>query len=307
MFDITKLPLISAEQIADRVSMLDATRALQEAVTTFDPADALQRRIEHVENGQLLLMPAEVGRFAGQKFATVAPRNPERGLDRIQAVYILLDGGTLSPIAIMDGTELTSIRTPAVSAAIIDLIAAPDARELVVFGTGPQGIRHVEAMLAIRPELERVTIVGRNQEKAHAAAGAASKYGVPVSVGTGEEIDSADIIVTATTAGEPLFADNAITGAPAIAAVGSHEADRRELPGALVARSQTVVESTEVALRECGDAAMAIDEGLLSMDDLVPMIDIVRGTVEPDFGRPRIIKTAGMGWQDLVVASLMAD
>ncbi|HIY65226.1 MAG TPA: ornithine cyclodeaminase family protein [Candidatus Agrococcus pullicola] len=307
MFDITALPLINAAQIAERVSMLDATRALQKALQEFDPADALQRRIEHVEHGQLLLMPAEVGRFAGQKFATVAPANTERGLDRIQAVYILLDAETLSPVALMDGTELTSIRTPAVSAAIIDLLAVPGARELVVFGTGPQGIRHVEAMLAIRPQLERVTLIGRNQGKAQAAADAASKYGVPVAVGTGEEIASADIIVTATTAAAPLFDDDAITGSPAIAAVGSHETDRRELPGALVARSQTVIESVEVALRECGDATMAIAEGLMSADGLVPMIDIVRGSAEPDFTRPRIIKTAGMGWQDLVVASLLAD
>lgn len=286
--------------------MLDATRALQKALREFDPANALQRRIENVEHGQLLLMPAEVGRFAGQKFATVAPANTERGLDRIQAVYILLDAETLSPVALMDGTELTSIRTPAVSAAIIDLLAAPDARELVVFGTGPQGIRHVEAMLAIRPQLERITLVGRNREKAQAAADAASRYGVPVTVGTGEEVASADIIVTATTAAAPLF-DDTIAGAPAIAAVGSHETDRRELPGPLVARSQTVIESVEVALRECGDATMAIDEGLMSADDLVPMVDVVRGTVQPDFSRPRIIKTAGMGWQDLVVASLLAD
>lgn len=306
MFDIKNLPLINAEEVAQRVSMLDAARALQEALQTFDPADALQRRIDHVAHGQLLLMPAEVGRYAGQKFATVAPSNPERGLERIQAVYILLDAETLSPVALMDGTELTSIRTPAVSASIIDYLAVPDAREMVVFGTGPQGVRHVEAMLAVRSELERISIVGRDQAKAQAAADAASAYGVPVTVGTGSEVATADIIVTATTAGAPLFDDSLITGAPAIAAMGSHEADRRELPGALVARSQTFIESVEVALRECGDVAMPIEEGLITVDDLVPMIDLARGTVEPDFSRPRVVKTAGMGWQDLVVASLLA-
>lgn len=305
MFDIASLPLISAEQIRERVSMLAAVRALQEALQSFDPDAALERQILDVEHGQLLLMPAEVGRFAGQKFATVSPENPARGLDRIQGIYILLDGVTLSPVAIMDGTELTSIRTPAVSAAALDLLAADDARELVVYGTGPQGIRHVEAVLAIRPSIERVTMIGRDPEKAHAAAAQASAYGVPVTVGTGAELETADIIVAATTASEPLFDADAVPGNPAMAAVGSHDADRRELPGELVGRSQVVAETLAVARRECGDIAMAVDEGGLSFDDVVPIADLIRGDVAPDFSRPRLIKTAGMGWQDLVVASLL--
>ncbi|RXZ44097.1 ornithine cyclodeaminase family protein, partial [Agromyces binzhouensis] len=131
----------------------------------YDPDADPPRCVVDVRQGQLLLMPSELGRWVGQKLATVAPANPARGLERIQALYVLIDAETLAPVAVLDGTELTNLRTPAVSAAALDVVAEPDAATLVVFGTGPQGVRHVEAMRAIRP-IERVRFVGRDPGRA---------------------------------------------------------------------------------------------------------------------------------------------
>lgn len=300
-----RIELIEGEVLASRVSSLEATRGLQALLRSgFDPADAMPRQILDVEHGQLLLMPAEAGRWAGQKFATVAPENPARGLERIQGIYVLLDGETLSPVALIDGTELTSIRTPAVTAAVLDVLADPDARTLVVFGTGPQGIRHVDAMRAIRPSLERVTFVGRDSAKAERAAEAGRAMGMDARVGCPDDVREADVVIAATTAREALFDGELVRDHVALAAVGSHEVDARELPGDLVGRSQVVVETHAVARSEAGDVIMAVGEGRMSFDDVVPMRDIVAGTVAVDRSRPRIVKTCGMGWQDLCVAGL---
>jgi ornithine cyclodeaminase len=300
-----RLALIDGGQLAARVSMLAATRALQQLLRSgFDPADALPRQLLDVAHGQLLLMPAEAGAWAGQKFATVAPGNPARGLERIQGIYILLDGETLSPTALLDGTELTSIRTPAVSAAVVDLLAEPDAAELVIFGTGPQGIRHAEAMAAIRPSIARVTLVGRDAAKAEHAATAVRAMGLDARVGSPDDVRHADIVIAATTAREPLFDDALVGDHVAIAAVGSHEPGARELPGSLIGRSQVVVETDAVARAEAGDVIMAVGEGRIAFEQLVPMRDIVAGAVPVDRSRPRVVKTCGMGWQDLCVAAL---
>lgn len=300
-----RLELVDGQELARRVSMLEATRGLQSLLRSgFDPAAALPRQILDVAHGQLLLMPAEAGRWAGQKFATVAPANPARGLERIQGLYILLDGETLAPVALLDGTELTSIRTPAVSAAVIDVLAEPDASDLVVFGTGPQGIRHVEAMAAIRPTITRVTLIGRDAERAEQAVAAVRAMGLEARVGSPDDVRDADIVVAATTAREPLFDGALVRDHVAIAAVGSHEPDARELPGDLVGRSQVVVETDAVARAEAGDVIMAVGEGRLGFDAAVPMRDIVAGEVAVDRSRPRIVKTCGMGWQDLCVAGL---
>lgn len=299
-----KLRVVDREQLADRVDIDAAIRAIQSALREgFDPDDDPARSIVDVRHGQLLLMPADLGAYAGHKLATVAPENPARGLERIQAIYLVLDAVTLTPLALLDGTELTSIRTPAVSAAVLDVTAAADATSLVVFGTGPQGIRHVAAMRAIRP-IERVRFVGRDGARTRLAVEATAAAGLDVAAGTVEDVVDADIIVCATTARRPLFPHGLVADRAAIVALGSHEPDRRELPGELLGRSQLVVETGRVARTEAGDVIMAIAEGWLDPDALVPMASIVTGSVPVSTDRPRVLKTCGMGWQDLAVARL---
>ncbi len=299
------LVLLDAEQVRAGVSMRAAIEAVQSSIRRgFDPDDDPARAIVDVRGGQLLLMPADLGRFAGQKLGMVAPGNPARGLERIQAVYVLLDAETLAPVALMDGTELTSIRTPAVSAAAVDVLADPVAERLVVFGSGPQAVRHVEAMRAIRLFREAV-FVGRDAVRAERAAKAAARFGVEARVGTAADVEGADLIVCATTAREPLLDDRLVSEHATIVAVGSHEPDVRELPGTLLGRSQVVVETRRVGMAEAGDVIQAVAEGHITEADLVTMRQVITGEVAPARDRPRIVKTCGMGWQDLAVASLL--
>ncbi|MFF2270850.1 ornithine cyclodeaminase family protein [Agromyces sp. NPDC058136] len=304
---IAAMRVLDATALRARIDMPRAIRALQSVLRHgFDPDDDPPRSIVDVRHGQLLLMPADLGRYAGQKLATVAPANPARGLDRIQAIYVVLDAETLTPVALLDGTELTNLRTPAMSAAMLDLVAEPEASSLVVFGTGPQGVRHVEAMRAIRP-IERVRFVGRDRAKALRAVAACEASGLDVAVGDAADVARADLIVCATTAREPLFDAALVPDRAAIVAVGSHERDARELPGALLGRAQVIVETDRVARTEAGDVIMAIDEGHLSPADVVPMARIATGAVEVARDRPRVVKTCGMGWQDLAVAQAAID
>lgn len=303
---IADLALVNAQLLSERVSMSAAIAAVQSTLRDgFDPEHDLARQILDVPNGQLLLMPAAAGGAVGQKFATVAPGNPERGLQRIQGVYILVDGQTLAPTAILDGTALTSLRTPAVSAACADVLAGETAGDLVVIGTGPQSVRHVEAFAAIRP-LRSVRIIGRDAGRAASAVDASRSYtpDADMRVGTLDDIAAADLIVCATTASAPLFPSEAVRDDATIVAIGSHEPDRTELDPALVGRSQVVVESRRVAASEAGDVIVAVEAGMLRLEDVVTMHELFTGATPAATDRPRIVKTCGMGWQDLAVARL---
>ncbi|REJ08693.1 ornithine cyclodeaminase family protein [Microbacterium bovistercoris] len=303
---IADLTLVTAAEIADRVSMPAAIRALQDVLRAgFDPEGDLPRTIQDVPHGQLLLMPAAIDGAAGQKFATVAPGNPARGLERIQALYILLDSETLAPTAILDGTALTSLRTPAMSAAVVDLLAGSDAGDLVVFGTGPQAVRHVEALQAVRP-LRTVRMIGRDTDRTMAAVRAARLLAPEAQIEAGDvsDVHSADLIVCATTASEPLFPASLVRDDATLVAIGSHEPQKAELDPVLVGRSQVVVESRRVGLSEAGDVIRAIAAGTLHEGDLVTQHDLFTGAVSAASDRPRIVKTCGMGWQDLAVARL---
>jgi ornithine cyclodeaminase/alanine dehydrogenase-like protein (mu-crystallin family) len=297
------LPWISADDVFARVSFGDAVRAVRRDLAAgLDPAADFDRGILDVANGQLLLMPSQSPEFVGVKVATVAPGNPAIGKERIQGVYLLMDAATLGSVALLDGTALTTLRTPAVSAAAADSLAPAEVDHLVVFGSGPQAWGHIEAMRAIR-QLGRVTIVARNEERAAALAARVDESGVAARVGSPDAVRDAQLIVCATTARHPLFDGTLVPVDSCTVAVGSHEPDARELPSALVARAQLVVEDVAVALREAGDLLIPLGEGLIEASSFVPLGDIVTDAVAVDRTRPRVFKSSGMAWEDLVIAA----
>ncbi|MEO9095311.1 MAG: ornithine cyclodeaminase family protein [Microbacteriaceae bacterium] len=299
----TAPPWINAEEVFGRVDFAAAIRAVQRELRAgLDPAADFDRSVLPVEAGQLLLMPSRSSEFVGVKIASVAPGNPELGRERIQAVYLLMDAASLSPIALLDGTALTTLRTPAVSAAAVDYLAADSIGHLVVFGSGPQARGHIQALSAIR-SLNRITIVGRNLDRAAALAADARAMGLPAVLGGSDDVQDAQLVVCATTAREPLFDGALVPQECCVVAVGSHEPEARELDSALIGRCQVVVEDPAAARREAGDVIVPIAEGVLTASALVPLRDIVAGVASVDFSRPRVFKSSGMSWEDLVVAA----
>ncbi|MFB7616522.1 ornithine cyclodeaminase family protein [Kitasatospora sp. NPDC056181] len=267
----------------------------------LDPEAAPARSAVPVPAGELLLMPAASAEYVGVKIAGVAPANPGIGLPRITGSYLLLDGPTLQPVALMDGAALTALRTPAVTAVALRRLAAPDAEHLVLFGAGPQAYGHLDALLAVRP-LTRVTVVARSTAPAEALAAYARRLGLSAGVGTPDAVAGADLVVCCTTARTPLFDGALVPDHAVVAAVGSHEPQAREVDATLVGRAELYVEARAVALREAGDLLMA---GVTNADALWNLAELVRGEVPVPGDRPRFFKSVGMAWEDLAVAAQM--
>ncbi|SEH00637.1 ornithine cyclodeaminase [Nonomuraea solani] len=308
------LPYLDAATLERLVPMGRAVKVLEEALRAgLDPEATPQRPIVDLPAGQLLLMPAAAGRYAGVKAVSIAPGNPARGLPRIQGTYLLLDGDTLAPLAAMDGIALTSLRTPAVSALAVRHLAEPDARRLVVFGSGPQAWGHVTALREVRP-IEDVTIVARDLTRARALAARCRDVGLtartltnPATSGTpagvARAVREADLVACCTTAREPLFPGKLARDGVTVVAVGSHEPGARELDGDLIARATVVVEARAAALEEAGDVIVPIRQGTITSGHLAGnLADLVTGKVVAGPG-PRVFKSTGMAWEDLVVAA----
>ncbi|MFB7213459.1 ornithine cyclodeaminase family protein [Streptomyces sp. NPDC056255] len=304
------LPLLGAADI-EALGPTGAVDALEAALRGgLDPETAPARHHVAVPGGELLIMPATTQQVTGVKIAGVAPANPARDLPRITGSYLLLDAPTLLPIALLDGAALTTLRTPAVSALAIRHLTGPVLRHLVLFGTGPQAYAHLTAVLAER-QVERITVVGRNPQRADALAAHARRLGTDARTAEApgaEEVSTADLVLCCTTSATPLFDGALVPDGATVVAVGSHTPDAREVDTALVARSAVFVESRSAALSEAGDLLIPMAEGAFRAEDIHGnLAELVTGRAPGGevarFEGPRFFKSVGMGWEDLAVAA----
>jgi ornithine cyclodeaminase len=294
---VTAVPFHDEAAIRRALPPAAAVAAVEDALRAgLDPAAGVPRSIVDLASGELLMMPAASPGHAGVKLVTIAPDNPARGLPRIHGVYVLFDGETLRPVALLDGTALTTVRTPAVSVAAVRPFLPAHPLRVVVLGTGPQGIGHLETLAAVH-DVAAATFVARSPKPLGRPGATTLTAGSP-------EVDAAlreaDVVVCATTATTPLFDSALLADDAVVVAVGGHRPDAREVDGAFCARATVVVEDVATALRECGEIVLAVAERALDPAALVPMRDaVLSGRKRPG---PVLYKGSGMSWQDLVAA-----
>jgi len=306
---------ITAEEIAGSFSFLSAVNAIEEALLGgLDPAGDLPRSILPIEKGELLLMPSTSVEGSGIKVLTIAPNNPALNEPRIQGIYLLFDKENLAISSILDGAALTTYRTPAISLAAVRkaLELSPGEISVVVFGSGPQAISHIQTLAALDAKVASVVFVVRDIEKAQkripdvAQMGLTSDCAIHILGADSHEViehlQQSDLVIAATTARTPLFDSTLLKQSVIVIAVGSHEPDVREIDSKLVARAQVVVETRASALREAGDVIMAIEDGSITAQSLHELADVVCGRTTLNREQPIFFKSSGMSWEDLVIA-----
>ncbi len=266
--------------------------------------------------GDALFMPAFVPAMdaLGLKTVSVFRRNPEEGLPVIHAIVGLVDPGTGQPLAIMDGTYLTALRTGAVSGAAADLLARPGSRVLVAIGAGAQGVMQIAAVCAVRP-IERVIAVDVNEPALERLRELLRGEWPDIETRLETTTDAAavreaDIVCTATTSHTPVFRDEDIRPGTHISAVGAYTPEMQELPAETVTRATVVVDAIDAALAEAGDLIIPLRDGLVSREHFARELGMVASGVEP--GRVSadeitLFKSVGNAVQDVVVAKRAVD
>lgn len=294
---------IDGQKVETLLSMRDAIDALDQKLKDgFDPEQDGSRTRYSTPTGQLLQMPSGNSEWCGTKLVTLRPENEEVGLPVIQGVYVLFEGGTLSPVAILDGAALTALRTPAVTALAIRHISSRFSGRVTLFGTGVQALPHIKALNAVFSP-DHVDVVGRTPERVETLVRQLKDLGISASGAAQEAVAHADIILCCTSATTPLFDGDLVQNHATVAAIGSHDPDSREVDSSLVQRSTCVVESLRSAKAEAGDLIIAKNERAFDWDEAIPLRKIVTGETALPPDRPKFFKGTGMPWQDLAVVS----
>jgi ornithine cyclodeaminase len=257
-------------------------------------------------------MPAHLARSnaLGLKVVSVFPHNQQRhGLPSIHALVVLLDADTGRPVAAMDGTYLTALRTGAGSGAATRALARPEARVLALFGAGAQAPHQAHAVCAVRP-IERIWIVNRSRERAEALRLTLQDQGVQAEIRLAESASAAlaeaDVICCATRAATPLFADADLRPGTHINGVGSYTPELAEVPAATVGRARVVVDQRAAAWAEAGDLIQARDAGLLDAAAIVELGEVLAGQAagRSDVEQITFFKSVGNAVQDMAVGQI---
>lgn len=261
-------------------------------------------------NGWIGVMSAYVkNRIIATKIVTVYPDNPKLNLPTTMATIILNDSETGMPLAVMDASYLTSVRTGALGGLAVRYLARKDARTVGIFGSGVQARAQLEAISEVM-NIDLVYIFDLLPEASKRFAEEMSKK-LSIKVVSVRKTDLAvinsDVIVTATTSKIPVFDGSLVKPGTHINAIGSHMSDMREIDTETVAKSKFIVDLKDVAIKEYGELIIPISEGVITSDHIYGDLgEIVTGKKKGRVSSQEItlFKSGGLAIQDAVTANL---
>lgn len=303
----------------ERLLDLDACReAMSTAMVALSEGFAIQplRTVEAFHDGRdsALFMPAVLTRPAvlGVKVVTIYPRNHTAGIPSHHGAMLLFESDYGRPVALIEGSSITAIRTAAMSALATDLLARLDSRVLALIGTGVQARSHLAALPRVRP-FEEVRAWSPNPDSRQRfieAASAGDDLEIRATDTAEEAVRGADVVCTLTGAAEPVLSASWIAPGAHINAVGASTATTRELDTATIAEASLFVDSRVAALAEAGELLIPIAEGALDAGHIAAELgEVINGSA---VGRATdaavtVFNSLGLAVQDLAAAHVVLE
>lgn len=247
-----------------------------------------RRRVTMASGSMLHGMAGANERYFGAKIYSTNPRHGA------WFHFLLYEAATARPLALFEANWLGQIRTGAASGVATKRLARPEASSIGIIGSGFQARSQLDAVRAVCP-IQTVMVYSRDRDKRESFA--REMKATPVESAE-EAVGGADIVITATNAKEPVFEASAVRAGTHINAVGSNQANRRELPAGIFERASAIVaDSVDQCRIEAGDLLLGLDEaGWRRVEELRDG----RRRRSPE--EITIFKSVGLGLEDLAVA-----
>lgn len=313
-----QLLILNADDVRRSLPMEAAIDAMKSAYASLtNDLATMPPRIQmpiKAHDGISLVMPVHVRNdieALAVKVVSLFPGNIPRGMPLIQAAVMVFDAQSGRPLAVLEGSTLTAIRTGAAAGAATALLARPDSSTAAVIGAGVQARTQLEAVCTARA-IETAWIFGPTRAKAEAIARSmAGRGAVPQDLRVADSptaaVADADVICAATTSKTPVLDDADVKPGAHVNAVGSYQPQVREIPADLVVRSQVFVDSLEAAREEAGDLIQPIQAGLIEWSHVQAELgDVVLGyhPGRRDDDAVTFFKSVGVAVQDAFAADV---
>jgi len=311
-----ELRVITGADVRRLLTYDDCVAAVESAMSAVSAGRTLMplRQIMRLPGakGALGTMPGYLGEpeCFGIKLLSLFPGNPAAGLSSHLGLYVLCEAGNGRPLALMEASALTAIRTAAASVVATRALARTDSSVLAIIGTGEEAHSHLEAFQAVRP-FERLLVWGRNPAAAGRLADRARQLGVGdvlVVSGVRQALAEADVVCTVTSSPDPLLSGADIRPGTHLCLVGASIPSCREVDDACVAMSRFFVDYRPSAMAQAGELLHAIAEGMVTEAHIVAEIgEVLTGGAAGRRSDTEITvyKSLGVAAQDLAAASVV--
>src|SRR5712691_2208367 len=287
---------LDEEQVRRHLRMEELIPAMEKALIDFSAGKVTQpvRSVIMVDppGGFFGMMPA-LAEGLGIKLVTFYPPNAKLGIPTHMATIFLADPETGAPLAVMDGTLITEMRTAAVSAAATKLLAPFEAKALAILGSGVQARSHNEALRLVR-RFEEVRVWSPTQEHAESFA---EEIGAKA-MSAEDAVRDADVVVTATNSKMSILRGTWLKTGCHVNAVGACRPDWRELDDEAMA-NVVFVDSRAAALKESGDVILS------GAKIYAELGEALAGKVPPRANETTIFKSLGIAVEDIAAALLV--
>ncbi|MBP1908648.1 alanine dehydrogenase [Methanolobus bombayensis] len=261
-------------------------------------------------NGDLRTMPSfmEEKDIAGVKIVNVHPDNREKGFPTVMAVMVLNSTETGAPLAIMDGTHVTDMRTGAAGGVAAKYLARPDSHVIGMVGTGGQARTQLLALSEVM-DIEELKVTCRNLSHCESFV-KDMKHIVGcdfILKGNIKDVCDCDLLVTTTPVREPIVKSEWIHEGTHINAIGADAMGKQELESSLLTKANVVVDDI-IQASHSGEVNVPLSQGVISESDIhAELGEVVAGVKQ---GRQSdeditIFDSTGLAVQDLVTANMV--
>lgn len=305
------LRLLSLDDVKQCITMKQAITAMENAFVQLAKQQVqlpLRTGIPIEEKEALTLtMPAYLAqdKVLGLKVVSIFPGNNAKNKPSITGCILLLDASTGEPQALMDGGYLTALRTGAVSGLASNYFAIDNATHVAIIGSGVQAETQLQAIATVR-DIKQVSVWSRNIKNAEQFAEKfAHQYAINVYDHIPEAIKNADIICTATGSTEPLIHFKEVQPHAHINAIGSHNAQMKEIGNDLLSSAIVIVDQLQAALTEAGEIINALQQNHLKQESIIEIGDWLLHQNQDYKNQLTVFKSVGLSIQDLSVASVV--
>ena len=315
MSSVTSQFYISGEEVRDHVGYAGLIEALdqmhrEDAANLSDLLLSEQGKCG-ATNHFMVRAGWQYGRALGVKMASVFPGNRESDLPAIQASYVLFDGTTGSPLASIDGNELTWRKTAADSALGSLRLARANCETLLMVGAGAMAPHLIRAHISVRPKIKRIKIWNRSTDRRdRLITSLQPEFDIVATDDLQDAVSNADLISCATMTQQPLIQGEWLSPGCHLDLVGAFTLDMRETDDTAMRRGRVFVDSRKTTIGEIGELAIPIKNGTLHEQDVVADHYQLSGGHHP--GRQTedeitIFKNGGGGHLDLMTARYIYD